>query len=154
MPLVRLSNWWLSTIVHCSWTSSSDTACTMPGASWQDSTRTPCCASAGRVMTPHLPGSGSDYTSGMNGMRAPPAPPIPRMTPPDQQRGHSVRDNRRGSRVRGATTGAQVNPTAAAHGSVEPGTVVLVTGGAQGVGAALSRHLAAEWGAVGAADLV
>ena len=28
------------------------TACTMPGASWQERTRTPCCASAGRVMTP------------------------------------------------------------------------------------------------------
>jgi NAD(P)-dependent dehydrogenase (short-subunit alcohol dehydrogenase family) len=46
-----------------------------------------------------------------------------------------------------------VNATAAAHGSVEPGTVVLVTGGAHGIGAALSRHLASEGAAVVTADV-
>jgi NAD(P)-dependent dehydrogenase (short-subunit alcohol dehydrogenase family) len=39
------------------------------------------------------------------------------------------------------------------HGTVEPCTVVLVTGGAGGIGAALSRHLAAQGAAVVAADL-
>ena len=39
-------------------------------------------------------------------------------------------------------------------GSVTPGTVVLVTGGARGIGAALSRHLASQGAAVVAADLV
>src|SRR5437868_3139087 len=33
MPLVRLSNWWLSTIAHFSCTSTSAMECTMPGAS-------------------------------------------------------------------------------------------------------------------------
>jgi NAD(P)-dependent dehydrogenase (short-subunit alcohol dehydrogenase family) len=39
-------------------------------------------------------------------------------------------------------------------GSVAPGTVVLVTGGARGIGAALGRHLASEGAAVVTADLV
>jgi NAD(P)-dependent dehydrogenase (short-subunit alcohol dehydrogenase family) len=47
-----------------------------------------------------------------------------------------------------------VDVTAEAHGSVEPGTVVLVTGGARGIGAELSRHLASEGAAVVAADVV
>jgi NAD(P)-dependent dehydrogenase (short-subunit alcohol dehydrogenase family) len=47
-----------------------------------------------------------------------------------------------------------VDVTAEAHGSVEPGTVVLVTGGAHGIGAELSRHLASEGAAVVAADVV
>jgi NAD(P)-dependent dehydrogenase (short-subunit alcohol dehydrogenase family) len=37
---------------------------------------------------------------------------------------------------------------------VEPGTVVVVTGGARGIGAEVSRHLAVEGAAVVAADLV
>ena len=37
---------------------------------------------------------------------------------------------------------------------VEPGTVILVTGGARGIGAALSRYLAAEGALVVAADVV
>ncbi|RBY77292.1 dehydrogenase [Geodermatophilus sp. TF02-6] len=41
-----------------------------------------------------------------------------------------------------------------APGSVEPGTVVLVTGGARGIGATLGRHLAAEGAAVVTADVV
>jgi NAD(P)-dependent dehydrogenase (short-subunit alcohol dehydrogenase family) len=40
------------------------------------------------------------------------------------------------------------------RGSVAPGTVVLVTGGARGIGAALSRHLASEGAAVVTADVV
>ncbi|MGY1620761.1 SDR family NAD(P)-dependent oxidoreductase [Geodermatophilus sp. SYSU D00965] len=40
------------------------------------------------------------------------------------------------------------------HGSVEPGTVVLVTGAAHGIGEAVSRHLAAEGALVVAADVV
>lgn len=47
-----------------------------------------------------------------------------------------------------------MSPTAQVHGSVEPGTVVVVTGGARGIGAALSRHLAAEGAAVVTADVV
>jgi NAD(P)-dependent dehydrogenase (short-subunit alcohol dehydrogenase family) len=47
-----------------------------------------------------------------------------------------------------------VNAPADGHGSVEPGTVVLVTGGAHGIGAALSRYLASEGAAVVAADIV
>jgi NAD(P)-dependent dehydrogenase (short-subunit alcohol dehydrogenase family) len=43
--------------------------------------------------------------------------------------------------------------TAAAHGSVGPGTIVIVTGGANGIGAALSRHLASEGASVVAADV-
>ena len=39
-------------------------------------------------------------------------------------------------------------------GSVTPGTVVLVTGGARGIGAGLSRHLAAQGAAVVTADVV
>ena len=39
------------------------------------------------------------------------------------------------------------------HGGVGPGTVVLVTGGARGIGAALSRHLAREGAVVVAADV-
>lgn len=39
------------------------------------------------------------------------------------------------------------------HGSVTPGTVVLVTGGARGIGAALSRHLASQGAAVVTADV-
>jgi NAD(P)-dependent dehydrogenase (short-subunit alcohol dehydrogenase family) len=39
-------------------------------------------------------------------------------------------------------------------GSVAPGTVVLVTGGARGIGAALSRYLAAQGAAVVTADVV
>jgi NAD(P)-dependent dehydrogenase (short-subunit alcohol dehydrogenase family) len=39
-------------------------------------------------------------------------------------------------------------------GSVAPGTVVLVTGGARGIGAALGRHLASEGAVVVTADLV
>ena len=39
-------------------------------------------------------------------------------------------------------------------GSVAPGTVVLVTGGARGIGAALGRHLASQGAAVVTADLV
>ena len=46
-----------------------------------------------------------------------------------------------------------MNPTVEVRGSVDPGTVVLVTGGARGIGAALSRHLAAEGAAVVAADV-
>ncbi|WP_245753669.1 SDR family NAD(P)-dependent oxidoreductase [Geodermatophilus ruber] len=42
----------------------------------------------------------------------------------------------------------------ALHSTVEPGTVVLVTGGARGIGASLARHLAAEGAAVVAADVV
>ena len=44
--------------------------------------------------------------------------------------------------------------TADMRGSVEPGTVVLVTGGAHGLGAAVCRHLASEGAAVVAADVV
>jgi NAD(P)-dependent dehydrogenase (short-subunit alcohol dehydrogenase family) len=40
------------------------------------------------------------------------------------------------------------------RGSVAPGTVVVVTGGARGIGAGLSRYLAAQGAAVVAADLV
>ncbi|MGY1691385.1 SDR family NAD(P)-dependent oxidoreductase [Geodermatophilus sp. SYSU D01105] len=40
------------------------------------------------------------------------------------------------------------------HGSVEPGTVVLVTGAAHGIGESVSRHLAAQGAAVVAADVV
>jgi NAD(P)-dependent dehydrogenase (short-subunit alcohol dehydrogenase family) len=40
------------------------------------------------------------------------------------------------------------------RGGVAPGTVVLVTGGARGIGAALSRHLASEGAAVVTADVV
>jgi NAD(P)-dependent dehydrogenase (short-subunit alcohol dehydrogenase family) len=40
------------------------------------------------------------------------------------------------------------------RGSVAPGTVVLVTGGARGIGAELCRYLAAQGAAVVAADLV
>jgi NAD(P)-dependent dehydrogenase (short-subunit alcohol dehydrogenase family) len=40
------------------------------------------------------------------------------------------------------------------RGSVAPGTVVVVTGGARGIGAGLSRHLAAQGAAVVTADLV
>jgi NAD(P)-dependent dehydrogenase (short-subunit alcohol dehydrogenase family) len=47
-----------------------------------------------------------------------------------------------------------VNPRLEARASIEPGTVVLVTGGAHGLGAALSRHLAAEGAAVVSADIV
>jgi NAD(P)-dependent dehydrogenase (short-subunit alcohol dehydrogenase family) len=47
-----------------------------------------------------------------------------------------------------------VDATAELTGSVEPGTVVVVTGGANGIGAALSRHLAAQGASVVAADLV
>ena len=39
------------------------------------------------------------------------------------------------------------------HGTVTPGTVVLVTGGARGIGAALSRHLASQGAAVVTADV-
>jgi NAD(P)-dependent dehydrogenase (short-subunit alcohol dehydrogenase family) len=39
------------------------------------------------------------------------------------------------------------------HGTVEPGTVVLVTGAAGGIGAELSRYLAAQGAAVVAADV-
>ena len=39
------------------------------------------------------------------------------------------------------------------RGSVEPGTVVLVTGGARGIGATLSRHLASEGAVVVTADV-
>ncbi|MGY1593513.1 SDR family NAD(P)-dependent oxidoreductase [Geodermatophilus sp. SYSU D00708] len=39
------------------------------------------------------------------------------------------------------------------HGSVEPGTVVLVTGAAHGIGEAVSRHLAGEGALVVAADV-
>jgi NAD(P)-dependent dehydrogenase (short-subunit alcohol dehydrogenase family) len=39
------------------------------------------------------------------------------------------------------------------HGSVEPGTVVLVTGAAHGIGEAVSRYLAAEGAVVVAADV-
>jgi NAD(P)-dependent dehydrogenase (short-subunit alcohol dehydrogenase family) len=48
----------------------------------------------------------------------------------------------------GDTTG-----DAALRGTVEPGAVVLVTGGAGGIGAALSRHLAGQGAAVVAADV-
>ena len=41
-----------------------------------------------------------------------------------------------------------------ARATIEPGTVVLVTGGAHGIGAALSRHLAAEGASVVSADIV
>jgi NAD(P)-dependent dehydrogenase (short-subunit alcohol dehydrogenase family) len=40
------------------------------------------------------------------------------------------------------------------RGSVAPGTVVLVTGGARGIGAGLSRYLAAQGAAVVTADVV
>jgi NAD(P)-dependent dehydrogenase (short-subunit alcohol dehydrogenase family) len=40
------------------------------------------------------------------------------------------------------------------RGSVAPGTVVVVTGGARGIGAELSRYLAAQGAAVVAADVV
>jgi NAD(P)-dependent dehydrogenase (short-subunit alcohol dehydrogenase family) len=40
------------------------------------------------------------------------------------------------------------------RGEVTPGTVVLVTGGARGIGAGLSRHLAAQGAAVVTADVV
>ena len=40
------------------------------------------------------------------------------------------------------------------RGEVAPGTVVLVTGGARGIGAELARHLAAQGAAVVTADLV
>jgi len=40
------------------------------------------------------------------------------------------------------------------RGEVAPGTVVLVTGGARGIGAELSRHLAAQGAAVVTADVV
>jgi len=40
------------------------------------------------------------------------------------------------------------------RGSVAPGTVVLVTGGARGIGAALSRYLAGQGAAVVTADVV
>ena len=40
------------------------------------------------------------------------------------------------------------------RGGVAPGTVVLVTGGARGIGAALSRYLAAQGAAVVTADVV
>jgi NAD(P)-dependent dehydrogenase (short-subunit alcohol dehydrogenase family) len=46
-----------------------------------------------------------------------------------------------------------VSGTAEIHGSVEAGTVVLVTGGARGIGAAVSRHLAAEGPVVVTADV-
>jgi NAD(P)-dependent dehydrogenase (short-subunit alcohol dehydrogenase family) len=46
-----------------------------------------------------------------------------------------------------------VSGTAEIHGSVEAGTVVLVTGGARGIGAAVSRHLAAEGAVVVTADV-
>lgn len=47
-----------------------------------------------------------------------------------------------------------MSQTAEIHGSVAPGTVVLVTGGARGIGAAVGRHLAAEGAVVVTADVV
>lgn len=47
-----------------------------------------------------------------------------------------------------------MSSTAEIHGSVAPGTVVLVTGGARGIGAEVSRHLAAEGAVVVTADVV
>lgn len=41
----------------------------------------------------------------------------------------------------------------ATRGSVEPGTVVVVTGGARGIGEALARHLAVEGASVVTADV-
>jgi NAD(P)-dependent dehydrogenase (short-subunit alcohol dehydrogenase family) len=47
-----------------------------------------------------------------------------------------------------------VDVVSGGHGSVEPGTVVLVTGGAHGIGEAVCRYLAAEGAAVVSADVV
>jgi len=49
--------------------------------------------------------------------------------------------------------GAHVSQTDLS-GSVTPGTVVVVTGGARGIGAGLSRHLASQGAAVVTADVV